>query len=98
MSVRISVLNDDGRLTIRIEGRLHADDAAAIREDHGASAAESTLDLSGLLSADDAALEILLALEAAGAVLSGASTYVRYLLETVRCSTASLSDLTTPLR
>ena len=96
MSIRISVVNQDQRLTIRVEGRLLAADAAALSEDYGRSARLATLDLSGLLGADEAALRVLLAFEAAGAALSGASTYVAYLLESSRGGDASTKQVDSP--
>ena len=83
MSVRISVLSEEQNLTVQVEGRLEAKDAVVLKEKFGDSAAELTLDLSGLLSADETGLAVLLAFQNAGAVLKGASTYVRYVLEQV---------------
>ena len=83
MSVRISVLTGEPSLTVQVEGRLEAEDAVQLKEEYGNSAAELTLDLSGLLSADETGLAVLVAFRDAGAVLKGASTYVRYVLEQV---------------
>ena len=90
MSVRISLVNRSGSLTVQVEGRLQSADADLLKDQFATSAAALTLDLSGLLSADDDAIGVLVALEAAGADLTGASTYVRYLL-----ARASSSDFGT---
>lgn len=96
MSVRISLLPQEERLTVQVEGRLEAGDAVELKENYGESAAELTLDLAGLLSADETALEVLIALRDAGAQLKGASTYVRYLLERVAALDLTIPGLAQP--
>ena len=90
MSVRISQTDDAGRLTVRIEGRLEAADAGALRDQFEDSVSTLTLDLSGLLSADEGALDILASLRAAGASVTGGSTYVNYLLDNVSAASRRL--------
>ena len=93
MSVRISLLTEEERLTVQVEGRLVAEDAAALKQQYGPSAAELTLDLSGLLSADETALGVLVAFRAAGTELRGASTYVGYVLDRVSSLDVPIPDL-----
>ena len=92
MSVRISLVNRSGSLTVQVEGRLQGADADLLKDQFATSASALTLDLSGLLSADDDAVGVLVALEAAGADLTGASTYVRYLLERASSSDFDTGD------
>ena len=97
MSVRISTQTHDDRLTVQVEGRLQSTDAVGLKDKYGPSAPVLTLDLSGLLSADETALALLVAFEAAGAELKGASTYVRYLLERMSSRDFPVPDLTVPI-
>ena len=97
MSVRISTQTSEDRLTVQVEGRLQSPDAVGLKNKYGLSAPILTLDLAGLLSADETALEILVAFEAAGAELKGASTYVRYLLERMSSRDFPVPDLTVPI-
>lgn len=93
VSVRISLLTEEERLTVQVEGRLVAEDAAVLQEQYGPSAAELTLDLSGLLSADETALAVLVAFQAAGTELRGASTYVGYVLDRLSSLDIPIPDL-----
>ena len=80
MTVRITRATVDGKLVIRIEGRLEGTEVSDLRAEFGSSPAGLTLDLSGLLSADAAAIEVLRSLRDNGAALTGGSVYVRHLL------------------
>lgn len=97
MSVRISTQTSEDRLTVQVEGRLQSPDAVGLKKKYGRSAPRLTLDLAGLLSADETALEVLVEFEAAGAELKGASTYVRYLLERMSSHDFPVPDLTLPI-
>jgi hypothetical protein len=80
VSVRVTRSTIDGKLVVRIEGHLLGGQAAELEADLGTSPSPVTLDLSGLLSADPAAVRMLQALEDGGAELTGGSVYVRHLL------------------
>ena len=73
------------QLTIRVEGRLDADGGAELRVAAAAalSPAQLTLDLSGLMSVDEAGCELLTALRRDGCRLRGASLYINEITEEV---------------
>lgn len=78
-------MTGDGQLTIRVEGRLGRDDVAELQalvgsENQGAG---TTIELSGLTSADPDGRAALARLKQAGCRLVGASLYLHKLLEEV---------------
>jgi ABC-type transporter Mla MlaB component len=75
----------DGQLTIRVEGRLGRDDLAELLALVGSEnqCATTTLELSGLTSADPDGRAALARLKQAGCRLVGASLYLHTLLEEV---------------
>jgi hypothetical protein len=80
MTVRITRATVDGKLTVRIEGRLESADASRLEDEFGSEAPSVTFDLSGLLSADPDGVRSLQSLRDGGAKLTGGSVYIRHLL------------------
>ena len=78
---RISSSTSGDEVLIRVEGALDGEGAEALRRECRSAAAPARLDLSGLRSADPDGIEALRSLAAEGAKLTGASPYIRDLLE-----------------
>jgi hypothetical protein len=81
MTLRITSSAEGGRNIIRVEGQLAAEDTSVLEAECRSAGSPQRLDLSGLLSADGAGIELLRSLQAKGAELHGASPYIRRLLE-----------------
>lgn len=81
MTVRITSSAEGGRTIIRVEGQLTARDTSLLEAECRSGGFPRRLDLSGLLSADGAGIELLRSLQAEGAELHSASPYIRRLLE-----------------
>jgi hypothetical protein len=82
--LRIDRTEEGGKVTVRVAGWLEADGTGElIRACAGVSPA-MRVDLSELRRADPRALDVLLELERAGAVLAGVSPYVDLLLKARR--------------
>ncbi len=83
MVVRIttSKSKSDSTATVRVEGNLCWDDLSQLASEVRSLEKEVVLDLSGLRSADAAAICALQELIAEGAVPQGASLYIAGLLE-----------------
>jgi hypothetical protein len=80
MSVRITCSACAGGTLVRIEGRLAADGVGEL-ERAMADLTEPRLELSALLSADEAGLAALRVLQARGVPLHGASPYMALLMD-----------------
>jgi ABC-type transporter Mla MlaB component len=81
MAVRITSQQQEHRFVVRVHGSLDATAAALLHAEAGhASAGVLVLDLSGLLTVDEAGSAALRALVAGGARIEGASPYVKLLL------------------
>ncbi len=78
---RISSSTSENEVLIRVEGSLDGEGAGALRRECRSAGTRMRLDLSGLRSADPDGIEALRSLAAEGAELTGASPYVRRLLE-----------------
>ena len=81
MTVRITSDVQGGRTIIRVEGKLTAIDTSVLVAKCRSAGFPQRLDLSGLQSADRAGIAALRSLQSEGAVLRGASPYLRRLLE-----------------
>ncbi len=81
MTIRKTSLAEGGRTIIRDEGQLTAKDTSILEAESRSAGIPQQLDLSGLLSADEAGIEVLRSLRAEGAELYGTSSYIRQLLE-----------------
>ena len=81
VTIRITSLAEGGRTIIRVEGQLTAKDTSVLEAECRSGGFPQRLDLSGLLSAEKAGIEVLRSLQAEGAELHGASHYIRRLLE-----------------
>ena len=81
MTVRLTSSTEGGRTIIRVEGQLTAKDTSVLEAECRSGGFPQRLDLSGLLSADKAGIEVLRSLQLEGAELYGASPYIRRLLE-----------------
>jgi hypothetical protein len=71
----------EGASIIRVEGQLTAKDTSLLKAKYRSAGSPHRLDLSGLLSADEAGIELLRSLQAEGAELHGVSTFIRRRLE-----------------
>jgi hypothetical protein len=80
LTIRIDVLEDAGDLSVRVAGGLDERSAHELQQLCRGCATAPVIDLSGLQSADDAALGVLEALRASGSRVVGASPYVQLLL------------------
>jgi len=81
MDLRITTSANDQGTTIRVEGRLTVEGVGKLERQFQLAEKPVELDLSGLISTDDHGVRALKALSAGGATLSGASTYIRQLLD-----------------
>ena len=81
MTLRISTRRDRAREVVTVDGRLDADVVAELERVIAELSVPVCLDLAGLKSADEAGLGVLRALLADGVAVTGASPYVRLLLE-----------------
>lgn len=81
MPIRIAPSERGGRRVVLVEGTLKAATVVDLERVCLASSSPTTLDLSGLRSADAAGVELLHRLRVAGAELTGVSPYLRFLLE-----------------
>ena len=81
MTIRITCLAEGGRTLVRVEGELNAKETSVLEAECRSAGFQLRLDLSGVVSADGAGLELLRTLQAEGAELYGASPYIRRLLE-----------------
>ena len=82
MTLRIACDQASGISVIRLEGWLEGDVVTELERVVAESARPLRLDLTQLRSADPAGLTVLKALRGQGAVLVGASPYLRLLLGT----------------
>ncbi len=80
MAIRVSTEVGETVTTIRIEGRLTSDDVPDVRAACESANPPVRLEVSGLRSADGAAIRALQSLSEAGVELHGASPYINQLL------------------
>ena len=80
MNVRITSIHEGERMILNIAGRLQSADLAELNKEITSDVASLMLDLSELLSADRAGIELLRELVAMGAELRGVSRYMQMLL------------------
>ena len=81
MNVRIITTNDREQTLLKVAGRLKSADISELDREIRSIAGPFVLDLSELLSADEAGIEKLRELAAGGAELRGASPYVQLLVD-----------------
>ncbi len=81
MSIRISASTVGEHTTVRIDGRLEAEFVPDLLAEASSGVGMLRLELTGLQSADGAGLRTLRSLREDGAVLEGASPYIRELLD-----------------
>jgi hypothetical protein len=84
MDFCITRVDDATGTLLRIDGRLGRDGIGELARACEAATRPLTIDLSGLRLANDAAIEALCGVEAAGAKLVGASPYLALRLESAR--------------
>jgi anti-anti-sigma regulatory factor len=82
VDLRITSSENDHGTTIRVEGRLTVEGVRELERLFQLAEKPVQLDLSDLVSTDDHGVRALKALSAGGATLSGASPYIRQLLDT----------------
>ena len=81
MTLRITTVPGKDKTTIRIEGRLAANEVEDLEKEIQLVAAPVHVDLSGLQSADAEGVRALRSLSAKGVKLVSASPYIRLLLD-----------------
>lgn len=81
MTLYIAASAESGIRVLRLEGWLEGDTVAELERVSREGSGPLRLDLSELRSADREGLAVLRALRAAGAALTGASPYIRLLLD-----------------
>ena len=81
MSVRINRTTDAARTILQIAGRLESEVVPLLEQESRSVQGMLTLDLSQLISADEAGIKLLRELASRGAQLEGASHYVQTLLD-----------------
>ena len=72
----------DEKTAVRVEGRLEGEGVAELDHVCRAAARPLRLELNALLNVDEVGLGLLRSLIASGATVSGASPYIRLLLDT----------------
>lgn len=96
MSIRISETIAREGTTLRVDGRLLAEDVAELTRASEGAAAPLTLDLDGLLFADAEGVIVLKELRAGGAALRNVPPYVSLLLGTAGPSARSAARAAAP--
>src|SRR5215831_7683156 len=81
MGLRLTVIADRGTTSIHVDGRLTAQELGELHKAVRSAAAPIVLDLSNLMSADDAGVAALRGLAGEGMRLIGATPYVTLLLQ-----------------
>jgi hypothetical protein len=85
MSVRISRVSEGARVVIRVAGRLQSVGLAELEKEVRAVEGPFVLDLSELISADEAGIARLCELVSGPASLRGVSRYIQMLLDEEEC-------------
>jgi ABC-type transporter Mla MlaB component len=80
MSIRVTRTTDDCETVLKIDGRLRREDVGELAKERRYVQGPLVLELSNLQSADAAGVEILKRLASAGAMIRGASPYIKLLL------------------
>jgi hypothetical protein len=81
MSVRITTKNEAGQSVVRVEGHLRSDSVLALKEECRGAGGHLRLELSSLISADEAGVHLLRQLASEGSELRGASPYLQLLMD-----------------
>lgn len=81
MNIRVVRFSEDQRTVLNIAGRLQSVDVSELDKEIRSVEGPLTLDLSELMSADQAGIERLRELQADGAELRSASRYLQMLLD-----------------
>ena len=81
MNIRVERFSEEQRTVLRIAGRLQSADVSELDKETQSVEGPLTLDLSELMSADNAGIERLRELQAQGAEMRGASRYMQMLLD-----------------
>jgi len=86
MQLRIVVSLEGSKTVVKVDGRLDAEGVPELEKVTRDKNAALYLDLSGLRLADAEGIAALLRLQEAGAVIQGASPYLKLLLEEAPCA------------
>ena len=78
---RIDTSPDGNQTIIRVSGRMSGTTVDQVREVCDRIEGEAVLELTNLVSADDDGIDLIRALEEANVEVSGATPYIRYLLD-----------------
>jgi hypothetical protein len=81
MDLRLSTNREDEATVVHVDGRLAVHGVSDLQDTIGSAAGLVVLDLSNLLSADDAGVAVLRLLMGRGIKLRGTSPYVSLLLD-----------------
>jgi anti-anti-sigma regulatory factor len=80
MQLRIVVSSEGSQTVVKVDGRLDAEGVPELERATGKQDATLCLDLSGLRMTDSEGIAALLRLQKAGAMIRGASPYLKLLL------------------
>lgn len=86
MQLRIVVSLEGLKTVVKVDGRLDAEGVPELEKVTRDKTTVLYLDLSGLRLADSQGVAVLLRLQGAGAVIQGASPYLKLLLEEAPCA------------
>jgi anti-anti-sigma regulatory factor len=89
VELRLTVSRRKRSTVVHVDGRLMTDNLAELRQIVGTVSGHAVIDLTNLLSVDDAGIATLRSLGDGGARLVGASPYVALLLEDVAAGPAA---------
>jgi ABC-type transporter Mla MlaB component len=89
VALRISEIEQGTGTTLKVDGRLSGSEVGELARAGASCAGPVTLDLSGLLFADDDGVSVLRDLQAHGADLRNVPTYISLLLELESIAAAS---------
>jgi len=81
VALRISEIAESAGTTLKVDGRLSGEEVGELAKAGAACTGPVTLDLSGLLFADDDGVSVLRELQAHGADLRNVPPYISLLLE-----------------
>lgn len=83
VEIRIDTSKEGNRTVVRVSGRMAGTTVEQVREECDRIEGEIVLDLTHLVSADTDGIDLIRELEAASVEVSGATPYIRYLLDDV---------------
>lgn len=80
MAIRIDINSEGPKVIVYLAGRLYINEAKQLRESCGSIKEDFVLDLSKLLFADDAGIDVIRSISEQGATIRGASQFIQLLI------------------